>query len=203
MSLQDSGIVIPDSDEIRPARPIPQKEIDEVKRKHMAIAHAVLSSALEIGFKLCCWRDLIPHGRWMDWCRQNIPNISERSVRVYLRLWDHNDLIQAHLKNGSAADLAELPSIREALTWIPSKQSTPARKEKRASRRRQVDIEATVDVSPSEVSPDSQPARLEKMEAEPVLESESHEIRITVDQLTALCPTCRVLLKGKLVHDEN
>jgi hypothetical protein len=67
MNLQDGGIVIPDPEEIRPSRPIPQKEIDEVKRKHVEIAHAVLSSALEIGFKLRCWHDLIPHGQWMKW----------------------------------------------------------------------------------------------------------------------------------------
>jgi hypothetical protein len=146
-TLQDGGIVIRDPGEIRPARRIPQKEIDEINVSHVSLAQAVLRTVLQIGFKLRCWHDLIPHGRWMEWCNQEPPNISERSVRVYLRLWDHNDLILARLKTADAADLTELPSIREALTWIPSKQSPPV-KEKRAFRRRQVDIEVTVDCRP-------------------------------------------------------
>jgi hypothetical protein len=197
MSLQDSGIVISDPDEVRPSRPIPQKEIDEVNVSHVSLAQAVLRTALQIGFKLRCWHDLIPHGQWLKWCRRNLPNISERSIQVYLRLWDHSDLIEARIKNAAAADLMELPTIREALTWItpkpsqPPKPSNPARKEKRASRPRPVDIEATVDASPSEVSPDSQPVRPERMEDARPLGGPEAKL------LAALCPSCRALLEEK------
>jgi hypothetical protein len=54
-----------------------------------------------------------------------------------------------------------------------------------------------------EISPDSPPVRLEKMETEPVGESEPREICITADQLAALCPACRALLEGKLICDES
>ena len=130
--MQDSGFVIPDPDEIRPSRTIPQREIDEIIRKHVQLAHSVLPIALEIGFKLRCWHDLIPHGQWLDWCRRKLPNISERSIQVYLRLWKHSDLIQAKIKSADAADLTEIPSIQEALTWISSKRSEQPEQPKRS-----------------------------------------------------------------------
>jgi hypothetical protein len=136
MNNGEDKLVIADPDDIRPARPIPQRDIDQVVRWHRELARSMLDRAIEIGCKLRCWHDLIPHGRWLEWIRINIPEISERSVQVYLKLWDNNELIKAHFKSAAAADLIDEPSIREALAIIPSKDTAVAQTGKKQTVRR-------------------------------------------------------------------
>jgi Protein of unknown function (DUF3102) len=197
-------LTIRDDEEIRPDRLIPQKDIDEVNVRHRSLAQAVLTTALEIGFKLRSWRDLMPHGKWLKWCAINLPNISERSIQVYLKLWEHNDLIQAHLKSAAAADLpepTEFPSIRDALSWIKSPAPVSRPKEKRTTRPRQLDIEATVIPRPTSDSTDPASAKQIRSQKQPPCLPEPPQteplppqISITAEQLTQLCPQCRALL---------
>jgi hypothetical protein len=119
-------IIIPDRDEIRPRRKITRAEIADVLEKHQQLklqCRSTLDRAFEIGLKFRCWHDLIPHGKWLQWLRQNIPEISERSVQVYLSLWDNKEAIEAHFKSADSADLAEEPSIKNALDFVSSRRT--------------------------------------------------------------------------------
>jgi len=172
-----SEIIVPNPDEIRPARPIPRKEIDQLIWMHRDLGRAMLDRAFEIGFKLRCWHDLIPHGRWLQWCEQNIAEISQRSIQVYLKLWDNNELIKQRIQKRSiAADLEDVPSvsIREALSYVPKK----APKEKRASRPIRDIQTATVPSHPDEAP---EPAtRLDESEVPDSSDNEESEDEVEV-----------------------
>jgi hypothetical protein len=111
---QDSKLVVADPNEIRPARPIPKKGIAEVIKWHHEVitsGRSALEKAFKIGSRLRGWHDLIPHGRWLEWVKENLP-ISERTVRVYVQLWDNHERIEAYFQIGRAsADLVEAKSI--------------------------------------------------------------------------------------------
>jgi hypothetical protein len=129
-------LIIPDSDEIRPRRPIPRDEIIEVEKWHQELhdlkrlalnrlRRLALKRAFDIGFKLRCWHDLIPHGKWLPWLRANV-QIPERTASQYLLLWDHNEEIKATFKSADipdSADLNELPPIKDALALIANKRA--------------------------------------------------------------------------------
>ena len=82
-----------------------------------------MDRAYEIGFKFRCWHNLIPRGKWLQWLRQNVWEISERSVQVYLSLWDNKEAIEAHFKSAESADLIEQPSIKNALDFVSSRRT--------------------------------------------------------------------------------
>jgi hypothetical protein len=141
-----SELIWPDQAEIRPARPIPNKEIEQVLVWHRTLQYSMLERAFDIGFKLRCWHDLVPRGRWQEWCQQNISAIPERTVRMYLQLWDNNEWIKARIGNalpiGQNVEVEEFPSIRQALALLPKRQSAkPPSKRKVAFRVREVETE--------------------------------------------------------------
>jgi hypothetical protein len=118
-------LTIPDPDEIRPRRPIPQAEITEVENWHRELHDLrrwALNRAFDIGFKLRCWHDLIPHGKWLPWLKANVA-IPERTASQYLLLWDHNEEIKAAFKSADPANLNELPPIKDALALIANKRA--------------------------------------------------------------------------------
>jgi hypothetical protein len=118
-------LTIPDPDEIRPRRPIPRGEIVEVENWHRELHDLrrwALNRAFDIGFKLRCWHDLIPHGQWLPWLRANVA-IPERTAYQYLLLWDHNEEIKATFKFADSANLNELPPIKDALALIANKRA--------------------------------------------------------------------------------
>jgi hypothetical protein len=119
---QTLSLAIPDRCEIHPRRPISLEEINEVLQRHrglLDLPRMALSIAFDIGFKLRCWRDVIPHGQSLPWIKANIPAISERTVQVYIQLWDHNEVIRAKLLNPqTTADLEVWPTIEGALALI-------------------------------------------------------------------------------------
>jgi hypothetical protein len=92
----------------------------------------LLERAFEIGFRLKCWRDLVPHGKWLKWLEQHVPQISERTISRYIRLWDNNEWLKSKLLNQPPlADLSEIPTIREAEALIQAKESNKPRGPKR------------------------------------------------------------------------
>jgi Protein of unknown function (DUF3102) len=131
-SEKATELSIPDPDEIRPRRPIPRDEIIEVEKWHQELydlkrlalnrlRRLALNRAFDIGFKLRCWHDLIPHGKWLPWLRANV-QIPERTASQYLLLWDHNEEIKSAF-NSESADLGELPPIKDALALIANKRA--------------------------------------------------------------------------------
>jgi hypothetical protein len=155
----------------------------------------MFNRAARIGCKLRSWHDLIPHGKWLEWCRQNIPEIHERSIQNYLRLWDNHEWLVARLNTKPDSDLEELPTIKEALALLADKRKAdqPAPiKEKRASRRQQIDVEAC----PLGSDEDTKTVRPQIINAPPEPAAPS-QILISAEQLTTLCPQCRALLKGE------
>jgi hypothetical protein len=126
---------VSDPDEIRPIRPILKSEIINVLNLHaemLDLRRMALNRAFDIGFKLRCWHDLIPHGKWTKWCEANIPQIHERTIRRYLQLWDNHELIRTHFKSDTVSDLDEVIGIKEALEFLKESNPAPA-KEKRAN----------------------------------------------------------------------
>jgi hypothetical protein len=129
-----SDLVLPDEDEIRTVRPISQKEIEEVIDLHLNLQKGtlyLLEIAFKIGFKLRCWKNLIPHGKWLKWLEQNAPQISDRNASRYLRLWDNSEWLKPKLKSANVADLDEISTIREAEALIQTKESNKPRGPKR------------------------------------------------------------------------
>jgi hypothetical protein len=58
MNNGENELVIANPDQIRPGRPLLQHEIDEVIQLHQ-ILRTTLMQALNIGFRLQCWKDLL------------------------------------------------------------------------------------------------------------------------------------------------
>lgn len=121
---QSLSFVVPDPNEIRPYRLIPQKEIDEVIQWHLEmfdLRRMALNRAIKIGFKLRCWHDLIPHGKWLKWLKANLP-IEERMAQRYLQLWDNHEVIERHFgdrfNSDCVSDLDEVVGVREALEFL-------------------------------------------------------------------------------------
>jgi hypothetical protein len=86
-----------------------------------------LERAMEIGFKLRCWRDLVPHGKWAKWCEANIPEIRERTIQHYIQLWDNNELIWSHFKSETVSDLDQVVGVREALEFLQGRRAAEAK----------------------------------------------------------------------------
>jgi hypothetical protein len=125
-----SDLSLPDEDEIRSARPISQKEIEEVVELHLNLQKGTLylvEIAFKIGFKLSRWKDLIPHGKWLKWLEQNAPQISDRTASRYLRLWDNSDWLMPKLKSANVADSDEISTIRQAEALIQEKEANKPR----------------------------------------------------------------------------
>jgi hypothetical protein len=133
---ETTKLIIPDPDEIRPRRAIPRAEITEVENWHQELEdlrrvalnrlrRLALNRAFDIGFRLRCWHELIPHGKWLPWLKANVA-IPERTASQYLLLWDHNEEIKAAFKsadNSNSADLSDLPPIKDALALIADKRA--------------------------------------------------------------------------------
>jgi hypothetical protein len=126
-----SELTLSDPEEIRPRRPIQQKEIDQLLKDHWDLQKGslfLLERAFEIGFRLRCWHDLLPHGQWLKWLEKHIPQISERTITNYLRLWDNNEWLRTKFPNQQKiADLSEIPTVRDALTLIQAKDANKPR----------------------------------------------------------------------------
>jgi hypothetical protein len=125
INVPTSGpLVLPDENDIRTMRPIPQNEIAEVVKWHSELqdfGRTALTKAFNIGSKLAAWRIVIPHGQWLSWIAANVPEIPERTVQRYIQLWENKERIEAQSKSDTATDLTELPSIRQALADIQTK----------------------------------------------------------------------------------
>jgi hypothetical protein len=78
---------------------------------------------MEAGDALIKVHDQLNHGAWMSWVAEHC-EISDRTVRVYVQLAEHRELIEARIKattdEASPTKLAERCqfSINRALRWI-------------------------------------------------------------------------------------
>jgi hypothetical protein len=97
----------------------------------------VLDKAIKLGGMLAEVREQIPHGEWLPWLEQNLPQIPDRTVQRYLQLWENRETIKEELQIRHDDGFAKLPTIQDALALIkkpkPAKRSTPP-KGKRALR---------------------------------------------------------------------
>jgi len=202
-------VPFPDSDEIRPARPIPQSEITRVINLHnqmLDLRRMALNRAIDIGFKLRCWRDLIPHGKWLQWCRANLSTIHERTIRNYIDLWDEHELIRNHFKSESVSDLDEVAGVREALDFLahwraehakaPSCKKLPStikaiQKADSISEAEQFNqLEAIIEAGLPEATQTLD--ALDRLDAQ----LKAHPVSVRPELLARLCPVCRALLEN-------
>jgi hypothetical protein len=137
---------------------VEEKEIAEIKRKHLSIYDAArqsLSTAIEIGQWFNEKHKEIEHGGWLKWLRENFAEISDDSVRNYIRLAQNRKLLEANLQIPNARNL-EWPSIREALRQIDSLKKEEQDKEEKATRPRKAacDEPTEVEAAPDEADDD-------------------------------------------------
>jgi len=200
-------LIVPDLDEVRPRRPIPQSEITRVINLHIEmldLRRMALNRAMNIGFKLRCWHDLIPHGKWAKWCQANIPEIPERTIQRYIQLWDNQELIRSHFKSDTVSDLNQVIGVREALEFLQDRRAAEA---KPNSAKRLLSGTKPIQKAPS--------AKKELNKAEAVVEaglpevnkvldaidqfaghSNRQPITVQAEMLDKLCPVCRVLVEN-------
>lgn len=73
-------------------------QISAINAAH-ASATAAMSSAvghaIECGKLLAEAKAAVPYGQWADWLAEHCPTISERTDRLYRRLYDHRDRINS------------------------------------------------------------------------------------------------------------
>jgi len=120
--------------------------------------------AQRIGQLLAGFKEIAGRGNWLPWLRQHLPEISERTAEVYLRLWENRDVLD---KFAAAADL----SIRDALGLLTN--GKPRAKRKKAAKRAQQEQEQHAEPAteecpePAEPPPAPAEARAQEPEAEP------------------------------------
>jgi hypothetical protein len=95
------AFIIRDPDDIRPARDIPAKEIEEVNNRFWLRdslpTECQLQETFEIGFKLRCWHDLFAsESDWIKWRDAHL-TIPPDEVSLCILLWDHNEQIKNRL----------------------------------------------------------------------------------------------------------
>ncbi len=81
----------------------------EIDRNSESIAVALRNTAQLAwfaGLALAILKDRVGHGKWLPWRAQNIPDISERAVRNYMRIYTHWSNRQ------SIADLSVAKALR-------------------------------------------------------------------------------------------
>jgi hypothetical protein len=103
-SSSSANIMIAHEDDIRPARPILQKDIDKVNDWCQQLLGNLtpeieLKFRLEIGFKLRCWHDLIVANHWNPWCQANL-KISSKEIPQLIEWWDWNEPIRNSIAHG-------------------------------------------------------------------------------------------------------
>jgi hypothetical protein len=112
---------------VRPRRPINTDDITEALNWYAPPFR--IGDAIELGFKLTCWRDLMPSATaWQSWLAVNLPQIPGDEVAVYCRLyqsfWDNG--LCHRLYDGNATCVTE---AFQQLTDERKRLSTPAKKE--------------------------------------------------------------------------
>jgi hypothetical protein len=114
-------LVLPDSNEISPYFPIPQKEISEVKRLHEDIITTPLK-VFRLGDLLASQLELIPHGSREKWCEQTYPEIGLTTIRLWIRIAKNRNRLeerfpiirqQLPISSWTKTDLDLLPSVRQ------------------------------------------------------------------------------------------
>src|SRR4051812_4707488 len=93
-----------------------------INEAHLAVEQTVqdaIDLAMKCGDLLIEAKTECAHGSWTEWLKNNFEG-SDRSARVYMRLADHRDLIEA--KRQTTADL----TIEKALNYIAPKRERPA-----------------------------------------------------------------------------
>jgi len=102
--LQIGGFIIRDSEDIRPARPIPQKEINQLLERFEQLGRFEnfwdqFEEMMEIGFKLRCWHDLFDsEAQWNHWRRRFLKRIPIKTIGLCLKAWDQNEKIKNYMR---------------------------------------------------------------------------------------------------------
>jgi hypothetical protein len=86
-----------------------------------------LEKALMAGWELTDQKSKVgKHGKWRQWCAENIPQVPERSVQRYIQLFENREWLQEHYKTDTVSDLPV--GIRGALKAIQDRDKTKADK---------------------------------------------------------------------------
>ena len=106
--------------------------IPEIKAAYDTLVEAegnTVEHKINLGEKLKLAKDAVGFGKWMAWRQEHIPEISHRSVNVYIDLAKRKEQL-GETNSQRAANLVKFGSIREALRET----RTPEEKEKAKQR---------------------------------------------------------------------
>jgi hypothetical protein len=109
---------------------VPQDKINAIRAAYaevQSMAGRTLEKAIKLGGMFAEVHSSIPHGEWLPWLEQNLPQIPDRTVRRYIQLWENRETIRDELQIGHGDRFEQLPTIREALALI-GKPKKPKRK---------------------------------------------------------------------------
>jgi hypothetical protein len=65
-----------------------------------------------VGKGLCAIKDLLPHGRWTPWLRENFADVTPQQARKYMRLYENWDQVTPWL--GNNPDLG----LETVMVWL-------------------------------------------------------------------------------------
>jgi hypothetical protein len=114
-------LALPDPDDIRPHRSIPEEEIAEVKRLHLDVISTPLK-IFRLGELLERQLELIPHGDKEKWFEQTYPEIGLTTIRLWIRIARQRSRLetkfpiirqQLPISSWTKTDLDLLPSVRQ------------------------------------------------------------------------------------------
>jgi hypothetical protein len=109
---------------------IASTEITSIKRDHQAVCGAcgeMLKHATEAGTKLLAIKTRMGHGGWEQWCADSFPDISLRTIQVYMRLAEPKH--QRIIENKTKAQGAAPRSIQAAMTFLTQSKAKPVAEE--------------------------------------------------------------------------
>lgn len=85
-----------------------------------------IAKAIEVGARLTAVKSTLAHGTFTDWCIDNFPDKSVRSLQRYMKLYELRDKIDS---KGSLGDAYRLLLSPESAKLLPESDSTPTAKD--------------------------------------------------------------------------
>lgn len=107
---------------------VTEKDLQAIVSMHYDYLKAQLVNAIEIGDKLIPIKAKVGHGKWLDWIKAYLPQISPRSISLYVRLSEYRLFLEREFKFNLTKPLTlkNVPTIDDADKAIRMKEGNKA-----------------------------------------------------------------------------